>query len=138
MELCQTRRGGRIVKIWEIEWTLGKKYRDISGDENSMVWTVWNGELSNSSGEKIQEIYCLEQLLTNVEFVEVIEWKNVPKNARIWVSNDLNEWQKAHFAGHSPNTILAYPYGRSEWTSGAILDEWLYAKLADDEDEEEE
>lgn len=69
----------------------------------------------------------------NEEYTEPpIDWSKVPVDTPILVRDHESAlWRKAHFAKYKNNKIYTWFGGRTSW-SRTGMDEWNYAKLAED------
>lgn len=73
----------------------------------------------------------------NAEYVEPpIDWSKVPVDTPILVSygNDVDYWQRRHFAKFQDGKVYAWANGLTSWTAKGEYMSWEVAKLAESED----
>lgn len=134
-EKATRRLNGDWLSICEIDWTEGAKYID---SVEGLKWEVRDGDLFMlKNGVKLS--YMRMQYTSKMRFKKLeTDWSKVAVDTKIWVSNDKVKWQKAHFAGYHKEKVVAFPYGKSDWTCGVdLLKKWNYAKLAEEEEQNE-
>lgn len=60
-----------------------------------------------------------------------VDWSKVPVDTPILVrDNEVDLWEKAHFADYKDGKVGAWCGGRTSW-NGSIISLWNYAKLAE-------
>ena len=88
------------------------------------------------SGTDNCSLKALEWLKAEYKEPEV-DWSKVPVDTPILVKEyEESEWAKRYFAKYEDENVYAFPGGSTSWScnnSIYILQEWKYAKLADDE-----
>lgn len=63
-----------------------------------------------------------------------VDWSKVPVDTPILVrDNEVDLWEKAHFADYKDGKVGAWCGGRTSW-NGSIISLWNYAKLAEVEE----
>ena len=122
------------MKLWELDWTPGREYKDIDGN----IWQVDSEgvNLVNAGDAIIAKFVSLKTLAT-ADFEPCVDWSKVEVDTKILVRDADNEtWAKRHFAGFENNKILTFWTGCTSWTHpyGRPLTDWKYAKLAESED----
>lgn len=78
----------------------------------------------------------------NSEYVEPIEppvdWSKVPVDTPVLVTDRKDaaesEWEKRYFAKYENGMVYTWANGATSW-SGEIVSSWMYAKLAESEDQ---
>lgn len=65
--------------------------------------------------------------------IDVVDWKNVPVDTKIIVSNSLNSPDYCrYFAEYKDEKVYAWDYGATSWSSDVKSKNWwVYAKLAE-------
>lgn len=120
------------MKIWEIDWTEGKRYKD----KDRCIWKVENASLYHGINN-IAEKYNLEYLI-KLEFEPYIDWSKVEVDTHILVSEDGTYWFKRHFAKYEKDIIYVFSSGRTSWSIGSNdgrgITQCKYAKLAESEE----
>lgn len=122
------------MKLWELDWTEGKQYRDIYVCFKGTIWTVQKGELVDRHGLKIHETYSSEQLV-NLEFEPeiAIDWSKVSVHTKLLVSNDGTTWHKRYFDKYENAKAYAFKDGCTSWSSGGKSHPWIYVQLLEGE-----
>ena len=126
---------------------LGKKYR-CGGNE---IWVLENffGDDSicgldlkdDKTGGSITEYYFLGKIL-ELDFEEVvgieIDWKNIPIDTPLLVSNGRGAWKRRYFAKYENGKIYAFAQGRTSFSgSKDCVTSWKIAKLFEEEGRED-
>ena len=126
------------MKIWEIDFTEGKKFLDSEG----MVWVVvddGNFHLSlrkdgfNGNGIEITNNYHLRTIL-NYDFTEIIDWSKVEVDTPVWVRESNNDsWQPRHFHSFIDGMYACITNGYSIHTTQDknVTFSWKYCSLTD-------
>ena len=120
------------MKIWELDLTDGRQYRD----DRDTLWTAKNGGLVRISlggcEFEISEDYSLEDLF-KLEFTEVVvDWSTVAVNTPVMVSEyGPHNWYRRHFAYYDDKEDIVYAFndGCTEWSAQGIVTGWEYFKL---------
>lgn len=123
------------MKLWELDWTPGRKYKDIDGD----IWRVDSRgkDLIDDEYTSITE-YVSHKNLATADFEPVINWSEIEVDTKILSSEDGIYWFKRHFAKYEKGTIYVFSSGRTSWSKGDVGDcgitAYKYAKLAESEE----
>lgn len=120
------------MKLWELDWTPGRKYKDIDGD----IWRVDSRgrDLEDDEYTSITE-YVSHKTLATADFEPIINWSEVEVDTKILVSEDGVKWDKRYFAKYEDEEIYAFNAGKTSWSgSDELLAVWTHAKLAENED----
>ena len=77
------------------------------------------------------------------KYLGIVDWKNVPVDTKVLVSDDGEKWERRYFKCYNKLILeknVEYPYacfqaGCTSWSNGGEYDEcgWRYCKLAEDE-----
>lgn len=116
------------MKLRELDWTPGRKYKDIDGD----IWQVDSRgrDLVNAGDASITEYVSLKNLATT-DFEPYIDWSKVEVDTKVLVSDGV-VWHRGHFAKFEGDRVYTYSAGRTSWTrKGVDLIPWKYTKLAE-------
>ena len=113
------------MKLWELDWTEGKRYKDKYG----CIWKVENASLYHGINN-IVEKYNLEYLL-KLDFEPCVDWSKVAVDTKILVSDDGENWCKRHFAKYEDGKIYVFTNGATSWVGG-MTQRWKYTKLAEE------
>lgn len=118
---------------------------------------VVNGKLENCrktqcnecdfNGGTIRDCDIKTRKWTNSEYVEPIEpieppvdWSKVPVDTPVLVTDRKDaaesEWEKRYFAKYENGMVYTWANGATSW-SGEIVSSWMYAKLAESEEQNE-
>lgn len=75
----------------------------------------------------------------NSEYGEpTVDWSKVPIDTPILVKDMYkDEWKKRHFAGYKNGKVYAYHNGFTSWTENSVTCCWEHAKLATDDELDE-
>ena len=122
-----------------------------------MQWgniAVVNGKLENCrktqcnecnfNGGTIRDCEIKTRKWANSEYVEPIEppvdWSKVPVDTPVLVTDRKDaaesEWKKRYFAKYENGMVYTWANGATSW-SGEIVSSWMYAKLAESEEQNE-
>ena len=115
------------MKIWELDWTEGKKYKALYENNSYIIYVVKNKNLVDLNGFTIHAEYKTSEL-TNVDFEPVANWSQIKVDTKLLVSADDIVWYKRHFAKYIDNTVYAFNNGRTSW-SETNVSSWKYVKL---------
>ena len=111
------------MKITEIKWEDGKKYKDSDGD----IWTVDCYDLYDEENDCITNFYNLKSVL-EFEFEEFIDWSKVEVDTPVWVSPDGENWTTRHFAEYKNEKVYCWEFGRTSHTCDNSMG-WNYVTL---------
>lgn len=98
----------------------------------------------NFNGGTIRDCEIKTRKWANSEYVEPIEppvdWSKVPVDTPVLVTDRKDaaesEWKKRYFAKYENGMVYTWANGATSW-SGEIVSSWMYAKLAESEDQNE-
>lgn len=90
----------------------------------------------NRSGSKCHDVFVE---WCNSEYGEpTVDWSKVLIDTPILVRDMYkDEWKKRHFAGYKNGKVYAYHNGFTSWTENSVTCCWEYAKLATDDELDE-
>lgn len=118
------------MKIWELDWTEGKQYRDLCAGNSHTIYTVKKRNLVGANGFTIHAEYRTSEL-ADIDFEPCVDWSEVEVDTRVSVSDGV-VWHRGHFAKFEGDRVYTYSAGRTSWTrKGVDLIPWKYAKLAE-------
>lgn len=72
---------------------------------------------------------------------EPVDWSEVKVDTKILVrTSENNDWQKRYFAKFEDGKVYAWMYGATSWSADSKNDimAWVYAKLVEEGDENDE
>lgn len=119
-------------------------YKYIVKDENSMLYAY------KDSLEKINDIWCLflfNDLFKDIKFEDgepldiakelgVVDWSTIPKDTKVLVSNNGEDWLRRHFveynSGDDSYHFEVYTKGMSSWSTNKPTCRYKYCKLAEE------
>ena len=110
------------MKITEIKWEDGKKYKDSDGD----IWTVDCYDLYDEENDCITDFFNLKSIL-ELEFEEFTDWSKVEVDTPVWVSDDGVNWYPKHFAKYN-GKVYCWNNGKTSHSEPGIID-WKYVTL---------
>lgn len=101
----------------------------------------------NFNGGTIRDCDIKTRKWANSEYVEPIEpieppvdWSKVPVDTPVLVTDRKDaaesEWEKRYFAKYENGMVYTWANGATSW-SGEIVSSWMYAKLAESEEQNE-
>ena len=73
------------------------------------------------------------------EYLEMVDWENVPVDTKVLVSSDGEDWRKRYFKCYDKESnkfkYTCFRDGYTSWSCDSLDDEcsWKYCKLAEDE-----
>ena len=116
------------MKIWELDWTPGRKYKDIDGD----IWQVDSRgrDLIDDEYANITK-YISHKMLATSDFEPIINWSEVEVDTKVSVSDDGENWCKRYFAKYEDGKIYVFTNGATSWVGG-MTQRWKYTKLAEE------
>jgi len=128
------------MKVWEIfkKENEGKKYRGTliteTGFERSEIYIVHGMYLKDELGYDITRNLGIGSVL-EMEFIEEIDWSKIPKDTKVLVSRDNENWNRRYFSHYKNGKIYCYRNGSTSWSSGVCncIQQWEYCKLAEEE-----
>ena len=115
------------MKIWELDWTEGKQYRNLCAGNSHTIYTVEKRNLVGTNGFTIHAEYRTSEL-ANIDFEPVVNWSQIKVDTKLLVSEDSIVWHKRHFAKYIDDTVYAFNSGRTSW-SETDVSSWKYVKL---------
>ena len=135
------------MKIGEIlrKENVGKLYSDSKNNTYKVVKRMQCNEgvydlERTSDGLLIGDIYFTSKILS-MDFtmeltIESIDWENISVDTKILVSTNGEEWNKRYFAKYINGRVYAWDCGATSFSSNHCT-KWAYAKLYEEEEEEE-
>ena len=131
------------MKIGEIlkKENVGKLYSDSKNYTYKVVKRMQCNEgvydlERTSDGLLIGDIYFTSKILSMDFTIEPIDWENISVDTKILVSMDGEEWIKRYFAKYINGGVYVWDYGATSFSSNHCT-KWAYAKLYEEEEEEE-
>ena len=125
------------MKLWELDWTEGKQYRNLCAGNSHTIYTVEKRNLVGANGFTIHAEYRTSEL-ADIDFEPCVDWSKVEVDTKILVSEDGTYWFKRHFAKYEKDVIYVFSSGRTSWSIGSNdgpgITQYKYAKLAESED----
>ena len=117
------------MKVWEIikKENINCKYKDSRGN----TWRLdYSMDLVSDDYTLIEVYYKLNELLL-LEFEKEFDWRKVPVDTKILVSNTEGLWVKRMFAKYEDGKIHAWNAGKNSYTADDEEDVsvWFYAKI---------
>ena len=116
------------MKIWELDWTPGRKYKDIDGD----IWQVDSRgrDLIDDEYANITK-YISHKMLATSDFEPVVDWSKVAVDTKVLISEDGVIWNKRYFAKYEDEKVFAFDGSYTSWITKRSTS-WKYAKLAEE------
>ena len=123
------------MKLWELDWTEGKQYRNLCAGNSHTIYTVEKRNLVGANGFTIHAEYRTSEL-ADIDFEPWVDWSKVEVDTKLLVSNNGTQWDKRYFAKCEDDKIYCFMHGATSWSIKADFEIsiWKYAKLAESED----
>lgn len=142
--LVYNRRRGIGMKLHEIEWVEGNRYKmKLNDNSNSNIVVVSRDELMFDENARVSSVYKLKVLLT-ADFEPIIDWFKVEVDTPIWVRDaEYGSWKRRHFCDFVKGTkraVLCWKYGLTSHTANDLTEgttQWSYATLTNPNKESE-
>lgn len=124
-----------MLKLTEIEWENGKRYRVVGTQYTVQVDAGWLEILDPVENLALHNIFTYEQMVNKLEFEPTPNWADVPIDTPVLVAgHEGEEWIRRYFAGvNVMGEPMFFKEGRTSWTNnGAPPQPWKYMKITDD------
>ena len=120
------------MKLWELDWTEGKQYRNLCAGNSHIIYTVEKRNLVGANGFTIHAEYRTSEL-ADIDFEPVADWSKVAVDTKVLVSDDGENWRKRYFAKYEDGKIYVFINGATSWVGG-MTQRWKYTKLVESGD----
>ena len=116
------------MKITEIIWEDGKRYRDKDGRE----WKIVDNELYNDKYDielRLSSEYSLKEI-TQMNFTEVINWSKVKVDTPVWCQNGLMVYP-LHFSHYKDEMVMVFANGKTSHSGcNCDVEQWYSTRVS--------